>query len=760
MTSYLHADFETRSAVPLRGPRSVGLWNYMHHWTTKALMLAWAFDDEPVEVWEIKNPMPDKLRRGLEDDKQLLSAWNSTFERYGFNILLGMFLPIHRFVDPQASASYLSLPKDLDDVCEILGFPKELAKDKAGKKLIDMFSQLTPNKKVRGEEKTFYFRDETTNPVEWQQFIEYCRQDVVAEREVKRKLTAMKVFPLPEREQRIWIFDQTVNDRGIPVNVPWVRKAYALATRAKEEALISQEKLTGLENANSNQQMLAWAQDQGYAYNSLEKEFVASALKYNDKLTPLAKQVLEARKAASSTTYKKMGAILRQVCPDGRLRNQFLYMGSARCGRWSGNAVQLHNMARPEPRFEDLDNVDWARAMIEAEDYEAIGYWFGNACVTGTDPGCVLTVVKNCIRTSFEVAKGKRFNVCDLSAIETVVSAWFAECAGLMKVFTTYLCLDHPEYESSKPGHCGACLRRLERMDPYLDFAMKMTGIPYISLARDIKSKDPAIKAAAKRHRQIAKPGVLGCVYRLSGGKIVWVDGIQTTDGLHKYAEDMGVDMTLEESNMVVRVFREAYKEIPDMWYALERAVADVLAEGTVRVKRELGPGGCVKFDKLTLKDKLTGNRRVILRIQLPSGRYLHYVDAQIESKKMPWQRTETVNGKQVLVDVYKPCLVYAGTNQITKQWGEVTSHGGKIFENIVQGIARDVLSESLLKFENEADLPIVGHVHDEGISETDDDPLSAGPKQMETIMSRPITWAPGLPLAADGFEGKFYRKG
>ena len=220
----------------------------------------------------------------------------------------------------------------------------------------------------------------------------------------------------------------------------------------------------------------------------------------------------------------------------------------------------------------------------------------------------------------------------------------------------------------------------------------------------------------------------------------------------------MGVELTQEEANTTVKVFREAYKEIPEMWYAFEKAVADVL-KGE-RTTRELGPGGCIKIDKLTLKDKLTGERRIILRIQLPSGRYLHYVDAKIEPRKMPWQRTETVDGKTVMVDVYKDCLVYAGINQITKQWSETTSHGGKIFENVDQGISRDVLAECLLAFEYEEDLPVCGHVHDEGLADTSDDILAPGYLQMVKIMSRDISWAPGLPLAADGLEGKYYRKG
>jgi DNA polymerase len=110
-------------------------------------------------------------------------------------------------------------------------------------------------------------------------------------------------------------------------------------------------------------------------------------------------------------------------------------------------------------------------------------------------------------------------------------------------------------------------------------------------------------------------------------------------------------------------------------------------------------------------------------------------------------------------VDVYKPTLVYAGEDQEKHVWGYVTSHGGKTFENIVQGIARDVLATILLKCENEEDLPVIAHVHDEGVSETDDDPFTPGVAKMEWLMSQPVSWAPGLPMRGDGFEGAYYHK-
>jgi len=366
----------------------------------------------------------------------------------------------------------------------------------------------------------------------------------------------------------------------------------------------------------------------------------------------------------------------------------------------------------------------------------------------------------------------QKFCIADLNAIETRVGAWVAQCDSLMDVF--------------RKGR-----------DPYLDFAVKMSGIPYEKLYADYKSKNDAVKAAAKAWRQLAKPGVLGAIYRLSGGGWGWskkaykdhaldCDANEVNEngkkvgkkfckcpevrdrikvGLWGYAENMGVSMTQEEANMVVRVFREAYQEIcgiPNrstgfaggIWYILEDAVKDVLAEDAVNVVRTVGPNGCIRIDKLNIIERVDGeeNKRNILRIQLPSGRYLHYIDARIENTLMPWKDGE---GN----DVYRPALVYAGINQDTKQWENyVTSHGGKIFENIVQGIARDFLAEKLLRIDA-LGIQIVAHVHDEGVGLTANSPLAPGYHEMEQIMGQPVLWAPGLPLSAEGFESAYYHK-
>ena len=719
----LAIDFETRSTQILGGPKSVGVWNYTSHKDTEILMLGWAIDNGPVEVWEPRNgEIPGELMTRLQDPKEEIIAFNSTFERYILRFKLGIDIPVSRFQDPQPSARYLSLPGDLDSVCEILGLPSDAAKDKEGKKLIHLFCEPHLTRKKRGEEQRWVFNDWDSHPEEWKRFVEYCRQDVVAEREVLRREKLLEVWPLPPLERRIWEMDQRINDRGIFVDTRFVKSALALAEREKKEAIEKQNLLTGLENANSNSQLLEWVRTQGYDRTILEKGAVENQLEYNDKLTLLCRKVLDARKSASSTSYKKLAAILRRVSADGRLRNQFTFMGSSRCGRWSGGGgVQLHNLARPIDIFEDEKNIDRARELIKAEDYDQIQKEFGS----------ILLTVKYNIRTAFVPEKGNRFNVCDLSAIETRVGAWISQCISLLEVFW-------------------------KGRDPYLDFGTKLSGVLYETLEKNIKSKDPAVKALAKRIRQEAKPGVLGAIFRLSGGELVKdKKGDWVKTGLWGYAEKMGIKMTREQAHEIVRIFRECYKEICECWYALEKAVAEVLAEGTVRVKREIGPGGCIKIDKFIFD--CNQNLRTILRIQLPSGRYLHYIDASVKPTKMPWKANDEMG--EATVDVYKPTLVYAGQNQRTHKWcGDITSHGGKLFENVVQGTARDILAEKLLLFQAN-ELPIVIHVHDEGVAETLDSPFAPGLNEMNQIMSTPVAWAPDLMLGSDGFESFYYRK-
>lgn len=318
--------------------------------------------------------------------------------------------------------------------------------------------------------------------------------------------------------------------------------------------------------------------------------------------------------------------------------------------------------------------------------------------------------------------------VNDLSAIETRVAAWVAQCQAMLETF------DIVKYPP-------------KGRDPYLAFATKLTQTPYERLEENLESDDPDIKSATKHSRQASKVGVLQCIYRAGGGdwgKNKYGDVIKT--GLWGSLENWGVSVTKEESHEIVKVFRNSYEEIVQCWYDIEGCVFDVLKASGDRITRSIGPDGCVVFDKINIQ-----NRYPLLRITLPSGRRLHYIDACIQPTLMPWKDKD---GE----DVYKDALWYGGQNQESKKWTRVTSHGGKIFENIIQGTARDILAEDLLKCQ-EIGLEVDGHAHDEIIAESDDDPFSHGLEEIKEIMSQEIPWAKGLALGSDGFQNSYYRK-
>jgi hypothetical protein len=361
-----------------------------------------------------------------------------------------------------------------------------------------------------------------------------------------------------------------------------------------------------------------------------------------------------------------------------------------------------------------------------------------------------------------------------LNAIETRVGAWLAECHDLMEVFRPYTDAKGNYWRNGK--------------DPYLSFASKMFAIPYEQLWADYQGwNGKKAKADAKRMRQIAKPGVLGAIYRLSGGFLVYVfkctcrktewnaQAITSNckncgtecnpqytkkTGLWDYADKMSVEMSQKQAGEVVEIFRNSYPEICNadknagplgIWKRLEDAVADVMHPDHPETVRFVGPGNAVRIDKVNIE-----GRHSMMRMQLPSGRYLHYIDARLEPTLMPW-KGEDEDGNEV--DVYRDSLIYAGTNQKTKQWDVwVSTHGGKLFENLVQGIARDVLASKLAQFENRG-LPVHGHVHDEGIVLVEDDLLSPTVHDMVEMMSVEEPWAKGLLLGADGFEGVYYHK-
>ena len=186
--------------------------------------------------------------------------------------------------------------------------------------------------------------------------------------------------------------------------------------------------------------------------------------------------------------------------------------------------------------------------------------------------------------------------------------------------------------------------------------------------------------------------------------------------------------LTEEELPDIIRRWRESNPRIRDLWYKVENASLECVKTG-----RPQGVQGL-----LFAMDGDQSTDQWFMTVTLPSGRKLYYAKPYIT----PGQ--------------YGDALHYWGMNQASHKWQTVDTWGGKLVENITQAVARDCLAENIERLEA-AGYPIVFHVHDEIV--IDCCPEKADLDAVIKIMSRPIPWAPGLPLSADGWVGNYFTK-
>lgn len=174
----------------------------------------------------------------------------------------------------------------------------------------------------------------------------------------------------------------------------------------------------------------------------------------------------------------------------------------------------------------------------------------------------------------------------------------------------------------------------------------------------------------------------------------------------------------------LVYAWRNANKKIVQYWYDIQRAALEAVRD------RKRTTVGVVSFNV----------EKGILFIALPSGRKLSYLRPTITA------------------GAYGDVITYEGVIPINNQWGRIDSYGGKFVENIVQAIARDVLADGMLRL-NKMGLKLLLSVHDEVIIESTTDFDGVPVEVVAGVMSAPVSWAPGLPLGAEGFESSYYKK-
>ena len=790
-------DIETKSDKDIS---KCGVYAYTDTPYFDILLFAYSIDGQSVQVVDTANgeEIPENVLAALADENVVKRAFNCNFERVCLSKYLRENYPqyfqsysidedtVGDFLNPESwhcsmiHARTLGLPSSLAEVGKVLGIEQQ--KMTEGKALVKFF--CVPYDTVDGVPQ---FHSPTDYPDKWEIFKAYNKRDVEAELEIDRKLSR---FPVPDFIWQEFYLDQEINDRGILVDMQLADKAISLDAEAKEELTVEMKRLTGVENPNSVYQLLDWLETQGYKSDSLGKAQVQELIKTAKE--PV-KSVLQMRLQLSKSSVKKYTAMKNTACSDNRARGMFSFYGASRTGRWAGRNVQLQNL--PQNHLPDLTE---AKELVKYGSFEDIQMLYDD----------VPDTLSQLIRTAFIPRQGMKFIVADFSAIEARVIAWLAGEEWRMKAFANgedIYCASAskmfgvPVVKHGENGHLRqkgkvaelACiaegqlvltnhgLKPIERVSvsdkvwdgvkwiPHQGVIYKgkcnvisydgltatpdhlvwvegrITPIPFgiaaatgsqlvstgngaIALQYSWKNHIFANEKTAdevfisKSQSRVYDLKNAGPNHRFTvSGKLVHNCGYGGSVGAMKAMGADSLGLSDAELKQIVTDWREASPHITELWWTVDKAVKKAIKEKTSTETHGL------KFSY----------EAGFLFIELPSGRRLAYAKPRIGENQF--------GGESV---------TYMGINA-QKKWDRLESYGPKFVENIVQGIARDLLMYSMQTLSH---CFIVAHVHDEMIIEA---PKDMSLEEVCQQMARTPKWAKCLILRADGYECEFYKK-
>ena len=502
-------DIETYCEIDLR---KSGVYRYAEDDSFELLLFAVSVNNGPVTVYDLtKEKLPQDILEALVDDRVIKWAFNASFERICLSNWLKKYHPdllLDRFLSPVSWrcsmiwSAYLGLPLSLEGVGIVLKLKDQ--KMKEGTDLIRYFCvPCKPTKVNGGRLRNFPHHA----PDKWATFIDYNRRDVEVELAIKERL---KNFSVPDFVWEEYHQDQVINDRGIGIDVDFVKAAIAIDEESKAKIQEELKELTELENPNSVLQMIGWLREHGVTTDSLDKKAVKELLKIVDEKTA---KVLKLRQQAAKSSVSKYQAMMNCVCKDSRARGMFQFYGANRTGRWAGRIVQLQNL--PQNHLPDLDE---AREIFKTGDLEATELLYDTQ-----------DTLSQLIRTAFVPRDGKKFIVCDFSAIEARVLSHLAGEKWRSRVF-----------EQGKDIYCMS--------------ASQMFGVP---VEKHGQNSDL---------RQKGKIAELACGYGGSVGALKAMGAL-----------DMG--LSEEELQPLVNSWRLANPNIVLLWWDVDNAVKTAVKE-------------------------------------------------------------------------------------------------------------------------------------------------------------------------------------
>lgn len=601
MLRHLSIDIETKSSVDIG---KAGLYRYAQSEDFEVLLFAYQMDDGEVELVDLAQgeQIPENVQLMLKDATVVKHAYNAAFEWYCLN-RAGYETPLEQWRCTMIHGLYCGYTAGLDATGKAIGLPQDKQKLTTGKALIRYFCVPCKPTKSNGN-RTWNLPRHA--PEKWELFKEYCKQDVVTEHAILKRLN---YFPVPEEEQELWQQDIRMNAFGVRVDSKLIEGALTIDGVSSAELTEEAINITGLQNPNSTVQLKAWVEkelsdslEMDVELPGLRKEEVSMLLERND-LPKEIRRVLEIRQQLGKTSIKKYVAMETAKGADERVRGLTQYYGANRTGRWAGRLVQLQNLPRNY-----LKTLDYARQLVKEKNYDGIRFLYGN----------VPDTLSQLIRTAFIPSEGHKFVVADFSAIEARVIAWLAGEQWVNEVFATHGKI----YEATASQMFHVPIEKIVK------------GNPEYSL------------------RQKGKVATLALGYQGGTAALIAMGAL-----------NMG--LAEEELPDIVQRWRNANPRIRDLWYAVEQA-----ALTTMQTAQPQGINGLIfryegelMYGQSFLTVQLPSGRKLFypkpfLKENQFGKMAIHYYTVGQQTKK--WEVASTYGGKMtenIVQAIARDCL-------------------------------------------------------------------------------------------------------
>ena len=342
----LWIDLETFSELKLS---KIGSYRYAED--CEILLWAWAFNDDSVHVWDVTvdpEPPVDLLLALFEADT---IGWHNgnNFDRMVIkNSRYAKLIEGKKYFDTMVQAYQHALPGGLALLCTIFDLSEDVAKAKEGKSLVRLFSQPLP-KNQKGYRATRY-----THPEEWQKFIDYAHNDILAMRTIHKLIPK---WNLTENEYNLQQLDQRINDRGFAIDTDLCEKVVKMLSEEKQERDERTSELTlgEVSAATQRDKLLQYLCEIWGAYlPDMQKSTLERCL-LDENLPDTVKELIVLRLDSAANNTKKYSKFLDIACADGRVRGTLQFRGAFRTGRHAARLVQPQNMVRPSLPWEEIE---------------------------------------------------------------------------------------------------------------------------------------------------------------------------------------------------------------------------------------------------------------------------------------------------------------------------------------------------------------------------------------------------------------------